>query len=113
MAEIKLAPPSSQGASSARSGTPLPAPLLHQMEASLGADFSSVRVHVGHEAVHLSARAYTQGQNIHFAPGEYQPGDNAGRQLIAHELTHVVQQGMVGPKTLPPGLVEVESAPSE
>jgi hypothetical protein len=83
------------------------------MEITLGADFSSVRVHVGHEAVHLNALAYTQGQNIHFAPGSYQPGDDAGRRLIAHELTHVVQQRAIGPKTTPPGMVEVDSAPSQ
>ncbi len=113
MAQIKLAPQSPQGSPSAQAGTPLPAPLLHQMESSFGANFSDVRVHVGHDAVHVGARAYTQGQNIHFAPGEYRPGDDAGRELIAHELTHVVQQGMVGPKTLPPGLVEVDAAPSQ
>ena len=104
MAETKFAPQSSQGASSA-TGTPLPAPFLHQMQSSMGADFSGVRVHVGHNAVHVGARAYTQGQNIHFAPGEYQPGNDPGRELIAHELTHVIQQGAVGPKTLAPGLV--------
>lgn len=113
MAETKLAPQTNQGTSSAQRGTPLPAPLRHQMESSLGADFSSVRVHVGHQATHVGANAYTLGQDIHFAPGAYQPGDTAGLQLIAHELTHVVQQRTIGPKTVPPGMVEVDAAPSQ
>lgn len=68
-----------------------------QMESSLGADFSGVRVHTDHKADSLnrdlSARAFTTGQDIFFRQGAYQPATSDGRELIAHELTHVVQQG--------------------
>src|SRR5581483_840303 len=59
-------------------------------------DFSAVRVHTGAEAARanrdLQARAFTVGSNIYFASGQYDPASAAGRQLLAHELTHVAQQ---------------------
>lgn len=62
----------------------------------LGSDFSSVRVHAGAEAGaiarSLRARAFTVGSDIVFAPGQYAANSREGRRLIAHELTHVVQQ---------------------
>ncbi len=68
-----------------------------QMEPALGADFSRVRVHADGEADTLnralSARAFATGRDIFFRHGEYRPGASAGRELLAHELTHVVQQG--------------------
>ena len=68
-----------------------------QMSQSMGADFSGVRVHTGSEAhqlnEQLSAKAFTTGQDIFFREGEYNPGSSGGQELIAHELTHVVQQG--------------------
>jgi hypothetical protein len=68
-----------------------------QMESSFGADFSGVRVHTDRQADSLnrdlSARAFTTGQDIFFRQGAYQPASSGGRELIAHELTHVVQQG--------------------
>ena len=73
-------------------GTPLPAPLRHQMETALGADLSAVRVHEGHQATMVSALAYTTGNHIHFAPGLYDPYSRAGRELLGHEVAHVVQQ---------------------
>jgi hypothetical protein len=78
------------------SGVALDSPVRHQMERSFGADFSGVRVH--HDAAAdalsrpLQARAFTTGQDIFFSRGAYQPGTSTGRELIAHELTHVVQQ---------------------
>lgn len=66
-------------------------------ESRMGADLSSVRVHTDSTAVQtsrdLSARAFTVGGDIAFNSGEYQPGTSEGRHLLAHELTHVVQQG--------------------
>ena len=63
---------------------------------ALGADFSGVRVHTDSTSDglnrSLSARAFTTGQDIFFKSGEYNPGSSAGQQLLAHELTHVVQQ---------------------
>ncbi len=67
------------------------------MEPVFGADFSDVRVHTGPQADSLSrtlsARAFTTGRDIFFRDGEYNPGSSSGRDLLAHELTHVVQQG--------------------
>jgi hypothetical protein len=67
------------------------------MEQAFGADFSGVRVHSDSEAdtlnKQLSAKAFTTGQDIFFRDGEYSPASDSGKWLIAHELTHVVQQG--------------------
>jgi len=73
-------------------GSAMPAPLQKKMEGSFGADFSSVRVHEGGQASSLGAMAYAQGDDLHFAPGQYQPGSQGGQALIGHELAHVVQQ---------------------
>ncbi|MEO8935533.1 MAG: DUF4157 domain-containing protein [Burkholderiaceae bacterium] len=71
-----------------------------QMESAFGADFGGVRVHTDSRADglnrSLSARAFATGHDIFFRQGEYQPGSTQGRELIAHELTHVVQQNGTG-----------------
>jgi hypothetical protein len=81
-------------------GVPLPGSLRATYEPRFGRDLSSVKLHLGAEAGAsaraIGARAYTVGQNIAFAPGEYQPGDRDGQRLLAHELTHVAQDS-VGP----------------
>jgi hypothetical protein len=68
-------------------------------EARLDHDFSSVRIHAdslaARSAADLNAHAYTVGHHLVFGAGEYQPATRAGRRLLAHELTHVVQQGGV------------------
>jgi hypothetical protein len=67
-----------------------------QMEPAFGADFSGVKVHSDSKAdglnKSLQARAFTTGQDIFFRKGEYNPGSAGGKELLAHELTHVVQQ---------------------
>jgi hypothetical protein len=77
-------------------GTPLEPGTRSNMESAFGVDFGSVRVHTGPEADSLnrsvSARAFTTGSDVFFASGQYAPGSSAGRELLAHELTHVVQQ---------------------
>lgn len=73
-------------------GTSLPEQVRAPMEASLGADLSSVRVHQGDHVPALGAMAFTQGNDVHFAPGRYDPGSASGQDLIGHELAHVVQQ---------------------
>ena len=77
-------------------GSPLPGPVRTEMEAGLGADFGSVRVHDGPQAAAsahaVQAQAYTVGDEIVFDHGAYQPGTEPGRHTLAHELTHVVQQ---------------------
>lgn len=65
-------------------------------EPRFGMDLSDVRIHTGapanESARSVNARAYTLGNNIVFGPGEYRPGDDSGRHLLAHELAHVAQQ---------------------
>ncbi len=77
-------------------GQPLDTGVRGQMEGAFGADFSRVRVHTSSTAhalnQSLSARAFTTGNDIFFRSGTYQPGSSVGRELLAHELTHVVQQ---------------------
>ena len=73
-------------------GAKLPDDVRAQMEASLGADFSAVRIHEGPRAASVGALAYTQGTDIHFQPGQFNPHSQAGRELLGHELAHVVQQ---------------------
>lgn len=81
------------------------------MERHFGHDFSAVRVHAEGTAADsaraLGALAYTVGSDVVFAPGEYQPRKAAGVQLLAHELTHVVQQSRGGS---PPGRAQEQDA---
>jgi Domain of unknown function (DUF4157) len=80
----------------ASSGRPLDPGLRQDMEQRFGHDFSQVRVHSGAAAEQsargVNANAYTVGHNIVFGAGQFAPGTHQGRHLIAHELTHVVQQ---------------------
>ncbi|MBE9103957.1 DUF4157 domain-containing protein, partial [Nostoc cf. edaphicum LEGE 07299] len=66
------------------------------MEVAFGADFSGVKVHTDGQSDQLNrsiqARAFTTGQDVFFRQGEYNPGSRSGQELLAHELTHVVQQ---------------------
>jgi hypothetical protein len=66
------------------------------MEAGFGADFGAVRIHTdsaaSRSASHMGALAYTVGNNIYFGAGQYSPSTQAGTKLLAHEMTHVVQQ---------------------
>jgi hypothetical protein len=77
-------------------GRPLDEDTRTDMEARLGHDFGDVRVHddgAAHEsAAAVNAHAYTVGSNIVFQRDTYDPGSDAGRVMLAHELTHVVQQ---------------------
>jgi Domain of unknown function (DUF4157) len=81
------------------SGKPLDATTRTFMESRFGHDFSSVRVHTDVHAAKsaqaVNALAYTVGRDVVFGAGQYAPGTYAGKGLLAHELTHVVQQGMV------------------
>ena len=78
-------------------GHPLDESSREFMESRLGHDFSRVRVHTDTRAAHsartVNAIAYTVGRNVVFGPGRYEPASTQGRRLLAHELTHVVQQG--------------------
>jgi hypothetical protein len=73
--------------------TGMPDDLKANMESSFNTDFSNVRVYPNSgKAIEVGALAYTQGTDIHFAPGQFKPEASAGQQLLGHELTHVVQQ---------------------
>jgi hypothetical protein len=104
-------------------GAPVPDSVLHTvsrpgqklddstrsfMEAGFGRDFSSVRIHsdpaAAASARDVAARAYTLGEHIAFSQGAYQPGSAQGRQLLAHELAHVMQQGGAARQTAAPRL---------
>lgn len=78
-------------------GQPLPQSSRSYFEPRFGRDFSQVRVHTDRTAVQmtrdLNAQAFTYEKNIFFNHGKYSPGTSAGNRLLAHELTHVVQQG--------------------
>jgi hypothetical protein len=77
-------------------GQPLDAETRAFFEPRFGHDFSQVRVHTdvrtAETADGMKARAYTKGQDVFFGAGEYSPGTDNGRKLIAHELVHVIQQ---------------------
>ena len=79
-----------------RGGQPLPPDSREFMESRFGSDFGMVRVHADPSAAELAhqvrARAFTTGNHVFFAAGEYLPDLEPGRHLLAHELAHVVQQ---------------------
>lgn len=81
-------------------GQPLPENVRNYMEPRFGADFSGVHVHTDAQAHQLNesvqAQAFTTGQNIYFRRGAYAPGSGSGQHLLAHELTHVIQQTGLG-----------------
>jgi hypothetical protein len=95
----------------------LPPALRDRFEQSLGADLGGVRVHTGAEsaaaASGLGARAFAAGRDIHFADGQYRPGDAAGQHLIAHEVAHTVQQARAGQATQPKRDVSQPGDPAE
>lgn len=78
------------------SGQPLDPSTREFFQSRLGNDLNDVRIHTGAEAAmsaeSINARAYTSGRDVVFASGEYQPDTEAGRELLAHELTHTIQQ---------------------
>jgi hypothetical protein len=87
--------------------TGIPDEVKARMEATLNTDFSGVRVHPNSPATpSVGALAYTQGSNIHFAPGQFSPNTSDGQRLLGHELAHVQQQslGRVKPTTEVNGL---------
>ncbi|HTP11018.1 MAG TPA: DUF4157 domain-containing protein, partial [Anaerolineae bacterium] len=88
-------------------GQPLDTATRAFMEPRLGHDFSGVRIHTDAQSAKsaraVNALAYTVGQDVAFGTGQFAPGTSAGRKLIAHELTHVVQQERTR-QTLAPSL---------
>lgn len=71
----------------------MPLEVQFKMESAMNADFSDVTIHPNSDkAAKVGALAYTQGTDIHFAPGQYDPSSMEGQQLLGHELAHVIQQ---------------------
>ena len=81
---------------SAGSGNALPGKSLKEMNQAFGKDFSDVKIHHDTEAAELNkelgAQAFTHGKDIYFNDGKYDTENTSGKNLLAHELTHVVQQ---------------------
>lgn len=94
------APPVVHTVLNSQRGQPLDAATRASMEPRFGHDFSGVRVHTDEQAAEsaqaVRAQAYTVGQDLVFGAGQYAPSTGAGQKLLAHELAHVVQQGMGG-----------------
>lgn len=107
VAQSASATPTALGATPAASdaGFQLQPGLREQMETDLGSNFSLVRLHTGSQAAQLShslnAQAFTYGNDVYFGAGQYNPGAKEGKRLLAHELTHVMQQqSAVQPKQI-------------
>jgi len=94
--------PSSVQRTLASSGAPLPESARSFFELRFGHDFANVQVHhnaqAASSAADVDAHAYTVGRHIVFGQGRYAPDTSSGRELLAHELAHVVQQGDDGPR---------------
>ena len=80
-------------------GSALPSGTLQEMNQAFGADFSGVRVHNDSSAIQmnqeLGAQAFTNGNNVYFNQGKFNPESSEGKHLLAHELTHTIHQGAV------------------
>ena len=98
-------------------GQSLDANLQQSMGQAMGADFSGVKVHTDPQSDQLNksiqAKAFTTGQDVFFRQGAYEPGSRGGQELIAHELTHVMQQtGAIAQPKADPEKVSKKVAPS-
>lgn len=95
-------------------GSPLPKETRAEMEGVFGTDFGNVRIHDDAQAARmnqgLNAKAFTHGSDIYFNQGAYRPFSRSGKHLLAHELTHVVQQQ--GGETAVQGLYRWRRIPS-
>ncbi len=107
------APPLRASSPNQTSGQAMSPEVRAPLERAFATDLSPVRIHTDANAQsaasELKARAFTIGPNIAFAQGEFQPESNEGRRLLAHELTHVIQQGQVAQ---PGSLASGETAPN-
>ncbi len=98
--------------SSLGSGLDLDLSLRESLESRFGHDFGGVRIHTGSRATQsaraINALAYTRGRDIVFGEGQFAPETPAGLRLLAHELTHVVQQGAQNRAPIPPTIQRKE-----
>jgi uncharacterized protein DUF4157 len=99
MAPGRVPSPATAGAApgtAASARGPLPDDVRERMERSFGFHLSAIRVFEGPHVSQRGARAYAQGHELHFAPGEYDPTSASGLELLAHEIAHIVQEAMSG-----------------
>ncbi len=98
-----------------QSGRPLDPPARAFFEPRFGVDFSAVRIHTNTQASEsarsVNALAYTVGHNVVFNSGQYAPQSDAGRRLLAHELTHVLQQGGIRSSDTPTNVQHLSARP--
>ncbi|MHA6622520.1 eCIS core domain-containing protein [Pseudonocardia sp. DLS-67] len=98
-------------------GQALPSEVRSFMEPRLGTDFGDVRVHADETSHslsnHLSARAFTYRNHVFFGRNQFRPGTAEGRHLLAHELTHTIQQGTTVAHTAAPETLRVPKIPKE
>ena len=96
-------------------GNPLPESVRDRMGKAFGADMSGIRIHTDAAAVLLAqgikAQAFTVGNDIYFGEGKFSPGSRDGEHLLAHELTHTVQQGAVEPDSEAATIVRLKAEP--
>jgi len=94
---------SAQIESAAGKGNPMSRQTTHEMQHKFGVDFSHVNIHTGTSAIQMSkelgAQAFTHKNDVFFNAGKYNPDTSNGKHLLAHELTHVVQQGAAKEKS--------------
>lgn len=99
------------------SGSALPQNIRSSMESGFGVDFSGVKVHTDSEAKKasesLQAKAFTYGNHIYFNSEKFNPNSKTGKELLAHELTHVVQQGATSMSEIQRDENEAEPASTE
>jgi len=86
------------------------------MESGFGADFSDVKIHTDTNAVQMSqelgAQAFTNGNDVYFNKGKYNPDSREGKHLLAHELTHTIQQTGAVQKSVDPSATAAEDLES-
>lgn len=82
--------------SSKGKGSSISGDTKHEMESGFGTDFSNVNIHTDSNAIQMSkelgAQAFTHGNDVYFNKGKYNPNSKSGKHLLAHELTHTIQQ---------------------
>lgn len=104
-------PPNASVVPSSSSGQPLEKDTRSFMERRFGSDFSNVRIHTGTSAAQsadaLQADAYATGRDIYFAARKYAPETASGRHLLAHELTHTIQQQGIATSPTPAAQVRI------
>ncbi len=112
--QLKADTAPAQEQSSTSSGSALPEATKAKMESSFGTDLSHIKVHTNSEsAANVGALAYAQGNDLHFAKGQFNPGTEKGDGIIGHEVAHTFQQqaGKVKPTTEVNGMA-VNDSPS-